>query len=42
MLTLKADTSGRLPMREAVVVEIAGTPGGKPLTLRDGTASIHL
>jgi len=42
VLTLKADPSGKLPMREAIVVEIAGEGGSKPLTLRDGAASIHL
>jgi hypothetical protein len=41
-LTLKADASGKLPIRQAIVVEIAGEAGSKPLTLRDGTASIHL
>jgi hypothetical protein len=42
MLTLKADAAGKLPIREAMVVEIAGVPGNKPLTMRDGAASIHL
>jgi hypothetical protein len=42
ILTLKADASGKLPIRQAIVVEMAGEAGSKPLTLRDGTASIHL
>jgi alpha-glucosidase (family GH31 glycosyl hydrolase) len=41
-LTLKADPLGKLVTREAIVVEIAGTPGSKPLTLHNGAASIHL
>ena len=42
ILTLKADARGKLPMRQAIVVEIAGAARNKPLTLRNGTASIHL
>jgi Domain of unknown function (DUF5110) len=42
ILTLKADPSGKLPVRQSIVVEIAGASQRKPLTLRDGTASIHL
>ena len=41
-LTLKADPMGKLVKREAIVVEIAGTPGSKPLAMRNGAASIHL
>ena len=41
-LTLKADAGGKLPRLEAMVVEIAGAPSNKPITMRDGTASIHL
>ena len=41
-LTLKADPLGKLVKREAIVVEMAGTPGSKPLTMRNGSASIHL
>ncbi len=29
-------------MRQAIVVEMAGVAGSKPLTLRNGAASIHL
>ena len=42
ILTLKTDPLGILARREAIVVEIAGTPGNKPLTMRNGAASIHL
>ena len=42
LLTLKADPSGKLPIRQSIVVEIAGEAGSKPLTLRNGAASIHL
>jgi hypothetical protein len=39
---LKADPLGKLLRREAIVAEIAGTPGSKPLTMHNGAASIHL
>ena len=42
ILTLKADPLGKLLRREAIVAEIAGTPGSKPLTMHNGAASIHL
>ena len=42
ILTLKADASGKLPIRQAIVVEIAGASQRKSLTLRNGAASIHL
>jgi alpha-glucosidase/alpha-D-xyloside xylohydrolase len=42
LLTLKADPSGKLPIRQAIVVEMAGAAGTKPLTLINGAASIHL
>jgi alpha-glucosidase (family GH31 glycosyl hydrolase) len=42
LLTLKADPSGGLPKRQAIVVQIAAEAGSKPLTIRDGTASINL
>jgi alpha-glucosidase (family GH31 glycosyl hydrolase) len=42
ILTLKTDPLGKLLRREAIVVEIAGTPGRKPLTMHNGAASIHL
>jgi alpha-glucosidase (family GH31 glycosyl hydrolase) len=41
ILTLKTDASGKLPTRQAIVVEMAGEAGSKPLTLRNGAASIH-
>jgi alpha-glucosidase (family GH31 glycosyl hydrolase) len=42
LLTLKADSEGKLSRRQAMVVEVAGASGNKPLTMRNGTASIHL
>ena len=42
VLALKADPNGKLRMGEAIRVELAGATGGKPLTLHDGAASIHL
>jgi hypothetical protein len=42
ILTLKTDPQGKLLRREAIVVEIAGIPGNKPLTMRNGAAVIHL
>jgi alpha-glucosidase (family GH31 glycosyl hydrolase) len=41
ILTLKTDPLGKLLRREAIVVEIAGTPGNKPLTMHSGAAAIH-
>jgi alpha-glucosidase (family GH31 glycosyl hydrolase) len=42
ILTLKADPSGKLPIRRSIVVEMAGASQRKPLTLHNGAASIHL
>jgi alpha-glucosidase (family GH31 glycosyl hydrolase) len=42
ILTLKPDPSGKLPIRQSIVVEMAGESQKKPLTLRNGAASIHL
>jgi alpha-glucosidase (family GH31 glycosyl hydrolase) len=42
ILTLKTDPLGKLLRREAIVVEFAGTPGHKPLTMHNGATSIHL
>jgi alpha-glucosidase/alpha-D-xyloside xylohydrolase len=41
-LTLKADTNGKFPMRQAIVVEMAGVPGSKPVALSDGAASFRM
>jgi alpha-glucosidase/alpha-D-xyloside xylohydrolase len=42
ILTLKADPNEKFPIRHAIVVEIAGVAGSKPVALRDGAASIRM
>jgi alpha-glucosidase/alpha-D-xyloside xylohydrolase len=42
ILTLKADPNEEFPIRHAIVVEIAGVAGSKPVALRDGAASIRM
>jgi alpha-glucosidase (family GH31 glycosyl hydrolase) len=41
-LNLRTDPLGKRSAHQAMVVEIAGTSQSKPLTVRDGTAAIHL
>jgi alpha-glucosidase (family GH31 glycosyl hydrolase) len=40
VLTMKTDEQGKLPRREAMVVEIAGVPGSKPVNLRNGSMQL--
>jgi alpha-glucosidase (family GH31 glycosyl hydrolase) len=42
LLTLQADATGRLPISGGIVAEIAGMPGNKPISLRNGFAAVHL
>jgi alpha-glucosidase/alpha-D-xyloside xylohydrolase len=41
-LTLKVDSAGKRPWRRAMVVELTGIAGNKPITLSQGTMSIRL
>jgi alpha-glucosidase (family GH31 glycosyl hydrolase) len=40
VLTLKTDEKGKLSRREAMVVEIAGVPGSKPINTRNGSIQL--
>jgi len=40
VLTLKTDERGKLSRREAIVAEIAGVPGSKPITTRNGAVQL--
>ena len=40
VLTLRTDAQGKLPSQEAMVVEIAGVAGSKPVTTRNGSIQL--